>query len=85
MPGSGKILLHKSKFYVCATGSGWLAEKGPLPAVSRHRVPVTTAQGPCGVSPRSQGHLENAARASPQESHFRSGFTVGETPPLQRS
>lgn len=85
MTGSGKILLHKSEFYVCATGSEWLAEKGPLPAVSRYPEPITTVQGLCGMSPGSEGHVENAARAGPQESHFRSGFIVGETPTLQRS
>lgn len=42
--------------------------KGPLPAVSRYRVPVTTAQDLCGKSPGSPGHVKNAARAGPQKS-----------------
>lgn len=42
-------------------------------------MPVIPVQGLCGRSPGSQGHVENAARAGPQESHFRSGLIVGET------
>lgn len=47
MTGSGKILWHKSEFllFVLQGREGWRevtqAEKGPLPAVSRHGAPVT--------------------------------------------
>lgn len=62
--------------------AGW---KGPAACSEQVESACYNSPGPVWHEPGSQGQVENAARAGLQESHFRSGFIVGETPTLQRS